>query len=114
MATIVLLDGKIVITVTEDGGGSIDSGLARETCPECDLQDCCLDCETTLKTYTLNPASLIPILEEISSRFQYNGGLDAIEALLLSAACAGLITEDNKYKWEESIHTAIDALGQNI
>lgn len=115
MKTIKLDSFGIVLIVDEEkpGGGSISSGLERETCSCCGLPDCCFNCDESKADGGFNEAAKMDESEEdVAGRLQYNGVLDGIEAMTLAHACAGIDVASPAYL--EGIETAIQGAANNL
>jgi len=90
-------------SITKYGGGTISSCL-KETCPHCQDTDCDFDCPESCEDSSK--------VKETRSRLAYNFACDAIEAMVLSQALAGLDIESPEYL--DSLNSAIDAVANNI
>jgi len=87
------------------GSCSIESNLQRETCPVCGQPDC-LFCEEAVSTQSKQQDP-----DDILGRIAYNGGVDAIEAMTLACAAAGIDVGSSAFL--EAVDTALQALGNN-
>ena len=108
MKQITLHDGAIIINF-EQGGGQIESGLPRETCPFCGQADCVYCCDGSKGGPDVDQEDE----SEVHGRILYNGVLDGLEATLVAAACAGLITENESPVWNQIIQSVLDGAGNN-
>ena len=113
MKTITLLHGTIELSFGPEEGGSIVTGLERETCPICNLPDCCFSCDMSKAEHEDAEEPKPQSEDEVAERLKFNGGLDALESMLLAAACAGLLATSEDPRWNEIIQTTMDALGNN-
>lgn len=108
MAVITLFDGKIVLDV-DNGGGSIQSNLERETCPFCNQADCVFSCNGSQ-----GETDEAEEVNDVEGRIRFNGVLDGIESMLLGCAVAGLIAQDEDPVWNNIIKGVLDGAGNNL
>jgi hypothetical protein len=105
MATIILLNGKIVLDV-ENGGGNVNSRLERILCPVCG-DPACNSCWCGSEEVEPEEDA-----DDVAARLVYNGALDGIESLILAQACVGIDVAAAEY--QEAIQTALDAIGNKF
>jgi hypothetical protein len=84
-------------------GTSITSNL-KELCPICGT-DCYGGCESIINKEVEAP-------EDLDTRFSYNTGINALEAIILAHAINSIDVESKEYV--DGIRTALDALHNNI
>lgn len=105
--TDVVFDGSIKF-----GGGSIQSCL-KETCPHCQDPNCDFDCPEALGWASSSDIGDCQDNNEVlASQRSYNYACDAIEAMLLNHAIAGVNIESPAYL--EGLEAAIDAVANNL
>jgi len=109
-----------LITVTEveyDGsvryrGGTITSSL-KEICPHCRALDCDFDCPDAMEwASSQDIEDQVNNNTKLASNRHYNFACDAIEAMVLAHAIAGIHVESPAYL--EGLETAIDAVANNL
>ena len=94
------------------GGGNISSTL-KETCPYCQDTDCNFDCPDAMEyTADRDMGCQNDKNEELESHRNYNFACDAIEAMVLGHAIAGVNIEAAAYL--EGLESAIDGCANNI
>lgn len=94
------------------GGGSIQSCL-KETCPHCQDTNCDFDCPESFKWQNIKDAmSALDKRAELESNRNYNYACDAIEALILAHAVAGVNIESPAYI--DGLESAIDSIASNL
>jgi hypothetical protein len=94
------------------GGGTITSSL-RETCPHCKDTDCDFDCPEAFGwASSADVEDCLDNNEQLKSQSKYNSACDAIEAMVLGHAIAGVNVEGAVYL--EGLESAIDAVANNI
>ena len=105
--TDVIYDGSIKF-----GGGSITSCL-KETCPHCQDDKCDFDCPESFKWQNSKDAmSFLDKRAELESNRNYNYACDAIEAMIINHAIAGVNIEGAAYL--EGLESAIDGIANNL
>ena len=98
-----------LLTVTVVGkSGKIVSGLERGTCPSCGNADCNMSCDGSQGADEHNEESE----GDVEHRIAHNGFLDALEAIVLAHACAGVDVEAKQYV--EGLETALEAASNNM
>ena len=100
--------GNKVCLVADSLGGSIESGLPRETCPSCGQADCVNECDGAQGADENNTESE----EDAIGRQRYNAAVDALESILLAHACAGIKVDEPAYV--AGLETALDAFSNNF
>lgn len=117
---IILPTHNILVTVTDViydgsvryGGGTITSCL-KETCPHCQDTDCDFDCmEAQEWASSRDIEDQVDNNDELASSRNYNFACDAIEAMVLGHAIAGVNIESDAYL--EGLESAIDSVANNI
>ena len=105
-----LIHGNLLSIATDGGfgGGAIEQGLPRETCPSCNQPLCCWDCDGSQGADESNKETD----DNMISRVKYNTVLDTVESLLLAMACAGIDLNDPKYT--TAVETTLDAAGNAL
>lgn len=94
------------------GAGTITSSI-KETCPYCKDTNCDFDCpESFTWQNTKDTMSSIDKRAELESNRNYNYACDALEALILAHAVAGVNIESHAYI--DGVEAAIDAVANNI
>lgn len=92
--------------------GEIHSSI-KEICPHCRDLECYFDCSKSSKWQNIKDAmTSIEKRAELENHRNYNYACDAIEAMVLAHAVAGVNVETAAYL--EGIETAIDAASNNI
>lgn len=81
-------NGGLEISIDNDCG-CIEHALTRETCPYCNQWDCNFSCDESQSEADD---------DEVIGRLAFNAGLDVLESLVISHACAGVDVEDSRYR----------------
>ena len=100
--------GNHLAVATGDGNGGSISGLPRETCPSCGQTECVNECDGAQGADENNNESE----EDAIGRQRYNAAVDALEAIVLAHACAGIDIGDPRYVI--GLETALDAFSNNF
>lgn len=94
------------------GAGTITSSM-KETCPYCKDTNCDFDCPESFKWQNIKDTmTSLDKRAELESNRNYNYACDALEALILAHAVAGVNVESPAYL--EGLETAIDAIANNL
>jgi len=109
---LVMVDGVIYDGSVRYRGGSIQSSL-KEICPYCGNLDCDFDCPESDEWKNIKDAlGQESKGEELRSNSNYNYGCDAIEAMIINHAIAGVNIEGDAYI--EGLESAVDAVANNL
>lgn len=112
MKTIKLPVFDIVVTLGDNGSGSILSSMA-EKCPFCDLPQCGMDCGDAEEWISDRDFDIQRLKEGKVRNFQLQkAAFDSIESLILACACAGIDIETPAFL--EAIETSFDAAAHNL
>ena len=99
---------QLVINVSDEGAGTLVSRLDRETCPSCSQADCAVSCDGSQGADENNEETE----QDVAARLTYNACLDAVEAVVLAHACAGINVSEPAYV--TGIKTALEAIDNNL
>lgn len=113
MQIITLNHRHITVTLTGDGGGSIESDL-KEACPFCSSNDCYFNCDYSQADWEDDDdeSEIAEDEDEVDARRHWNQFIDGIEALVLAHAVAGVDVTSPAY--EQGLEAALEAAGNNI
>lgn len=114
MKTIELNVYGIVLTVDTDnpGASTIESDIKRTGCVYCEEAACCFSCDESKAGGFSEETKELQNEDDVAIRFEYNGALAGIEAMILAHACAGIDVTTPAYL--EGIETALEKVGFNL
>ena len=112
MAKTIHLEKFDIIINLVNGGGSVLHSSLKEICQYCHEVECEMDCPEFGEYCTdRDPDCSNTKADERKGFLFYNGGVDAIESMILSHAVAGIDIESESY--QDGIQAALDSLGNN-